>query len=88
MEISGNLGFMYEQTFKKFLEYVQIAAGIHPKSQNLFRLCIRPQKKPKFVQTGQSDIKKTPKFVQTGQSGLKKHQFCSDWADFAQIDSK
>jgi len=49
MEISENLGFMYGQIFKK---YVQIAASIHPKSQKLFRLHIRPQKNPKFVYTG------------------------------------
>jgi hypothetical protein len=46
MEISESLGFMYRQIFKNFPEYVWIAAGIHPKSQNLFRLCIRPQKTP------------------------------------------
>jgi hypothetical protein len=44
MEISKNLGFIYGQNFKNFAKYVQIAAGIHQKSQNLLGLPIWPQK--------------------------------------------
>jgi len=46
MEISEKLGFIYRQIFKNFPKYVWIAAGIHPKSQNLFGLRVRPQKTP------------------------------------------
>jgi hypothetical protein len=64
IKIFENLALMYGQHFKNFLKIIWTAAGMGPKSQNLFRLTIRPPKNS---------------FFWTGQSGPKNNQFHPDW---------
>jgi hypothetical protein len=62
-EIFENLAFMYGQNFKKkFPQSVRTAAGINPKSLNLFGLSIRPQKTQNLFGRGHQ----FPIFVLTG----------------------
>jgi hypothetical protein len=67
MKIFENLALMYRQNFKNILKIVRTAAGMGPKSQNLFGLTIRPPKNSK------------KKEIRTGPSGPKNNKFHSDW---------
>jgi hypothetical protein len=62
---------MYGQKFKNFAQNVRTTAGIGPKCQILFGLPIRPQNATNLFGLAHQASKK-PKFVRTGPSGLKK----------------
>ena len=64
MKIFENLALTYRQNFKNFLKNVQTAAGIGPKSQNLFGWTIRPPKNPNLFGQGHQ-ASKTANFLWT-----------------------